>query len=386
MSKGSTQTNVSREVEEANAAFKRKILRIWGIIVLSVLGTAAIFAFVFAFPRLFHHQRFVTMDWVETDGKVVVVSLWVEETSSEDDGPSLEGYELRSLDPATGKELSKTYMEQQLDFVPSDPTLHLDRDGDVWVVQAQDNGQTSSFLKRLTLAGDGKFEPVGLGQLEGFAPISGFRGSKLSLRNKFNEFACFDAATEKLSDENCPWENSNPVSGSFFLVSKATGSTRSKLWHLKTDSVAPEPGISVGFVVGDRPMDGVHVLNDLASSQFQVTEERLAYYQSTSNPATYHFKCLTPDDYLVDAKLLEQDSMRVILKQPTDDPKVFGIQCINAAGQKSWRVELKLGDNPYNTIDVRSRGEQTILMDSEAFIVAINELSGKIIWEFRPEH
>ena len=236
------------------------------------------------------------------------------------------------------------------------------------------------------MGGDGKFEPVSLKPLEGYVPISGFRGSKLSLRNQYNEFACFDAATEKLSDENCLWGNSDPVSGSFFLVSKATGSTRSKLWHLKTDSVAPEAGISVGFVVGDRPLDGVHVLNDLASNRFQVTEERLAYYQSTSDAATFHFNCLTPDTYIVDAVLLAQDSNRVILREPTEDPKVFAIHSIKVSGQKSWNVQLKFGDNPYNTIDVRSRGDQTILMDSESFVVAVSEASGKILWDFRPEN
>jgi hypothetical protein len=385
MAKGTTQATVSREVEEANAAFKKRVIRTWLIIGSMVLAIGAMIGFIVAFPRLFHDQRFVAMDLVETEGKLVVVSLWVEEYSSEDDGTSLEGYELRSHDPQSGKELSKTYMDNDLDFLPSNPSLYLGLDGDVWVVQALDNTQASSFLKRFTLSADGKFDSVSLKPLEGYVPISGFRGSKLSLRNKFNEYACFDAATEKLEEGNCPWGNEDPISGSFFLVSKASGSARTKLWHLKTDSAAPEAGISVGFVEGDRPLDGVHVLNDLASNRYQVTEERLAYYQSTSNPATFHFKCLTPEDYLVDAKLVSQDSSRAMLQLPTDDPKVFELRSMKANGQKSWNLKLNFADNPYGGMQVTTRGDQTILLDPQTFIVAVSEKTGQIVWEFKPE-
>jgi hypothetical protein len=385
MAKGRTQATASREVMEVNAAFKKKMIRNSLIFGSVFLGVGAIIGFIYAFPRLFHHQRFVMMDLVETDGKLVVVSLWVEEHSSEDDPTSLEGYELRSHDPQSGKELSKSYMVQNLDFLPSNPSLHLGVDGDVWVVQAQDNGQTTSFLKRFTLSGDGSFDSVSLKPLAGYAPISAFRGTKLSLRNRFNEYACFDAATEKLEEVACPWENDDPISGSFFLVSKVSGSARTKLWHLETDSAAPPPGISVGFVVGDRPLDGVHVLNDLSSNRYQVTEERLAYYQSTSNPATYHFKSLTPADYLVSARLVSQDASRAILQLPTDDPKVFELRSMKANGQKSWDLKLNFADNPYNGMQVSTRGDQTILMDPQTFIVAVSETTGQIVWEFRPE-
>jgi hypothetical protein len=384
MKNSNEKSHVNPEVERANAAVKKKIRRIWIMIGLSVLGVAAMITFIVAFPRLFRDQRFVTMDLMTIDGKALIVSLWSEEFSSEDDGTVLRGYEVRAYDPESRTELSKIFMEHRVESMPSNPQLHLGPNGDVWVVQSQDNGQSSSFLQRLKVSSAGQFELVPTAAIKDYVPISGFRGTKLSLRNKFNEFGCFDAETNKLVEQNCPWENAKPAKGSFFLVTKTNGSTRSKLWHVQSDSVPPEPGISVGYVTGDRPIDGVFVLNDLASNRYTVTEERLGYYQISPEAPQLHLKCLTNEDYLVDARLIYQDSLQAILQMPTEDPKIFEVVCMDGFGQRVWKVKVDFGDNPYSSLEIKSLPGKAVLMIPEVFALAVNLDEGGIAWEYRP--
>ena len=351
---------------------------------LSVLAIGAFIVLLVAFPRLFHQRRFVSLDLAMLGDKPLIVSLWSEEFSSEDDGTSLRGYEVRAHDPQTHAELSKIYLERSLDLLPSDPLLHVRPDGDVWVVQPQNNAQPTSFMQRLKLSSTGQFKLQPTPMIADYIPATGFQGSKITLRNQFHEVGCFDAETETLVEQNCPWETPKSIPGTFFLVSKTSVSTRSKLWRMQTDSVGVVSDHTAEYMMGIRSIDDVYVLQDLAANQFMITEERFSSYPRMTDTPTFRFSCLTRGDYLVDAKLIYQDSMQAILQIPTADPQVSEVACIDGFGEQAWKIKVDFANNLYATLQVRPIPGKTVLIVPESFVIAIDLDAGQVAWEYRP--
>jgi hypothetical protein len=386
MEKSKGRPSPSQEVELANNLVKRNIRRIWMMIGLSVLLVAGIMGFFVAFPRITHSQKFIQMDWIDWQGKPVIVSVWSETADTEDDGICLRGYEVRCTDPLEKKELGKLYLERSLNDLPSGPGLYVGDKGDVWILSAKDNvGASEGYVRHLKLLPDGNFQEVATPILTGYTPIGGFLGASFMVRNTFNEDQCFDVESQQFVEDGCQWGSDNLYrKGAFFLVSKTSGSTRSKLWHLVTDSAAPEPGITVGIVTGDRPMDGVHVLNDLSSSNYRVTEERLAYYQTHTDPKSYRFNCITPGDYWVDAAVKFQDSIRVVVQLPGTEPETFQLISFGADGRQLWKTDIGAALNAYSKLTVETVGNQAIVLARNDFAMAIDDKTGKVLWQFNP--
>lgn len=375
------------QVEQANRSVKRRMRSMWLWIGISFLGVGAFMLVFLVFPRWTHSHKFVSVELIEWQGKPLLVGLWMEYSSSEDDGDCLEGFVVRAIDGPSGKELGEVFMEHEARGMPTGGSMMVTPEGGVWVSCTNAGNmflEMAPFMGKVQLAADGSLTVVPDPVPKGLLPSASFSHGRISMTNQYNEPVCYEISTGKAIPGACPWEQDKVAQGAFFLAHKEAGSTRSRLWYVRSQNKVPDATISMGFVSGDRPLGGVHLLNDLASNHYKVTEERLAYYQTMGDSGEFKFTAVGDDDYLVNALVSYHDSACAILQMPGETEEEPRYVCYLPDGKKAWEVKLDIGNKLYLSMVPHWLGDQVVLISNGAMAAGIDPGSSEVLWEWRP--
>lgn len=376
----------SRQSDENSPPGKRRWRSVWLWMGISFLGTGLMIALLVVFPRWTHQEKFVSVELIEWNGKPLLVSLYLEYSYSEDDGDCLKGVVVKTHEPASGDELGNIFLPHEAKGMPSGGQLLLLEDGIIWV-NCSNNGNMflnmGTLLAKLQLGADGSLIQLPVPIPSGLTPAGTFLHGRVGMVNQYQEVFCYELRTGETKPGGCLWEQRPVAQAAFFQAKKEAGSTRSRLWYVRSSDKIPEPTISMGFVSGDRPLDGVNLFNDLNSNNYNVTEERLAYYQTMGDSGEFKFLPIS-DDYLVHALISHQDSTCAILQLPGSEEGKARFACYFPDGRQGWEVELDLGDNLYLAFEPHWTDDQVILVSKEAMAVGVSSSTGKVLWEWRP--
>ncbi|MFN8394719.1 MAG: hypothetical protein U0176_08620 [Bacteroidia bacterium] len=381
------EKRASEQVDETRKSMKRRMRSMWVWMGISFAGASIFLALFLVFPRWTHSHKLISVDFIHYQGKPLLVSYWMEYSTSEDNGDCLEGFVVRTADGKSGKELNEVFMPHEANGMPYGGEMLLLEDGSIWV-NCTNAGNfmvtMPAFLAKLQLSQDGSLALVPDAVPAGLGVSGAFSHGRIPMSNQYNEPMCYDIPSAKATPGTCPWEEDRIAQGDFFLAHKEAGSTRSRLWYVHSRTAVPDPNISVGFVNGDRPLPGVHIFNDLKSNYYKITEERLAYYQTMGDSGEFKFTAVGEDDYLVNALLSYHDSACAILQLPGKDPSEPRYACYFPDGHKGWEVTLDTDDKLYLAFVPHWLDDQVVLVAKESMAVGIDPSSSKVLWEWRP--
>lgn len=360
--------------------------RKWAIIIFTTLFSTGIMAVFLLFPRLGNHRELIYMDYVQNGAAPLVIQLYRETTSSENISTHLTGYEIRTVDPASGKVIHKLFMKISSDHVPP-PAELLTTPGKVWLVNKKEfiQGDTG-WVKLFTLSADGQLATAPINGLNGMSINGRYLELGVQLVNRYNEEYCLDLNTGLVSAGNCYREQTEKQPSFIpFFVRNTPTSTRFHMYSYASDSAFPPPAIFAGMLSGDELPQGMSIKDDLDMNRGQVSEGRLVSYRKHLQPWE-RITAIGSGEYLYSPRVVYQDSLYLFVAASDSADTRFRLYGFSSDGKINWVTEAdKAAKENIYTIDcVAKFPEAVVFTDRQHWITGLDRQTGKTLWMLKP--
>lgn len=342
---------------------------------------AGIVLFVFVFPRALNNDALISMHYAEVNGKSYILKYYRETGSDDDRGTYLTGYELECIDPMTRKK-SKLFIKRSDDNMPPDPALFT-FDNRVYLLQNRQFVQgDQGFVQTLIITPDGQLQPADNAELKGMIPSQQVGKRYYQFYNQYEEQYCLNLYNGELSEGDCFLRN-DPGNGlsCFFTVGKTNSSTRRHLYYFSTED---QPENEVCVIRSASAVFDNSIPEDLEMNRYAIDEEQLKRYREILKEQD-EINTVYDKKFLYNPVTLSEDDGRLVLASTDSSGTRVLFHLFDKNDGELWEYQPEKAHKhgALYFITAVYTDAKTIIIDPKLFVLAIDNKTGKLLWEYR---